>query len=65
MAQQVWMGSMNFTHNGIYNNNNNAMLIRSVRMAENYQAEFDEMFLEGIFNTRDDQDNLPNRELDY
>lgn len=40
----VWTGSTNITHNGMYNNNNNAMLIRSRQLAENYTAEFDEMF---------------------
>lgn len=59
----VWMGSMNYTHNGIYNNNNNAMLIHSRQLAANYQSEFDEMFLNGIFTRSADQDNLPDREL--
>ncbi|WP_119065494.1 phospholipase D-like domain-containing protein [Aggregatilinea lenta] len=40
----VWTGSTNITHNGIYNNNNNAMLIRSTQLAQNYQEEFDELF---------------------
>lgn len=55
-SSQVWMGSMNFTHNGVYNNNNNALIIRSSRLAQNYQAEFDEMFIEKVFNSRDDDD---------
>ncbi|MBN1680114.1 MAG: hypothetical protein JW966_07465 [Anaerolineae bacterium] len=46
----VWTGSTNITHNGIYNNNNNAMLIRSTRLAQNYSAEFQELF-EGSFGT--------------
>jgi phosphatidylserine/phosphatidylglycerophosphate/cardiolipin synthase-like enzyme len=40
----VWTGSTNITHNGIYNNNNNSMLIRSRQLAENYAVEFEEMF---------------------
>jgi phosphatidylserine/phosphatidylglycerophosphate/cardiolipin synthase-like enzyme len=40
----VWTGSTNVTHNGMYNNNNNAMLIRSSRLAANFTAEFEEMF---------------------
>ncbi len=61
---QVWMGSMNFTHNGVYNNNNNAILIRSRRLAENYQAIFDLMFEEGEFNLlRVDQNDIPHRQL--
>lgn len=39
----VWTGSTNITHNGMYNNNNNAMLIRSSRLAANFTTEFEEM----------------------
>jgi len=44
----VWTGSTNITGNGFYNNNNNAILIRSRQLAENYQAEFDEMWAGGF-----------------
>lgn len=47
----VWTGSTNITNNDLYNNNNNAILIRSRQMAENYQAEFDEMWA-GEFGSR-------------
>lgn len=40
----VWTGSMNFTMNGVYRNNNNAIVIRSTQLAENYTTEFEEMF---------------------
>jgi phosphatidylserine/phosphatidylglycerophosphate/cardiolipin synthase-like enzyme len=40
----VWTGSMNFTVNGAYFNNNNAIVIRSTQLAANYTAEFEEMF---------------------
>jgi phosphatidylserine/phosphatidylglycerophosphate/cardiolipin synthase-like enzyme len=40
----VWTGSMNFTRNDAYRNNNNFIQIRSTRLAENYAAEFEEMF---------------------
>ncbi len=43
-AQWVWSGSWNLTHNGTYRNNNNAVLIASPSLAENYIAEFEEMF---------------------
>jgi len=43
----VWMGSMNYTINGTYRNNNNMLSIRSRRVAEAYQTEFDEMFGDG------------------
>ncbi|GAB4505681.1 MAG: phospholipase D-like domain-containing protein [Anaerolineales bacterium] len=42
---EVWTGSMNFTNSGIYKDNNNMLLIRSVKMAENYTTEFEEMFV--------------------
>lgn len=46
----VWTGSTNITHNGFYNNNNNAILIRSRQLAENYEKEFEEMWA-GQFGT--------------
>lgn len=42
---EVWVGSMNFTTGGAYQDNNNLLRIRSQRLVENYQTEFDEMFL--------------------
>ncbi|MFZ5909053.1 MAG: phospholipase D-like domain-containing protein [Chloroflexota bacterium] len=46
---EVWLGSMNFTNTGVYSDNNNWLLIRSVKMAENYTKEFDEMFVDDKF----------------
>ncbi|NDJ52519.1 MAG: phospholipase [Chloroflexi bacterium] len=40
----VWTGSTNITENGIYRNNNNALVLRSPQLAANYTAEFEEMF---------------------
>ena len=40
----VWTGSTNVTFNGFYRNNNNAIMIRSSRLAQNYTAEFEELF---------------------
>jgi phosphatidylserine/phosphatidylglycerophosphate/cardiolipin synthase-like enzyme len=40
----VWTGSWNLTENGTYRNNNNAVLVASPALAENYAAEFEEMF---------------------
>jgi phosphatidylserine/phosphatidylglycerophosphate/cardiolipin synthase-like enzyme len=40
----VWTGSWNVTINDTFRNNNNAIVIRSSRLAENYTAEFEEMF---------------------
>jgi phosphatidylserine/phosphatidylglycerophosphate/cardiolipin synthase-like enzyme len=42
--QWVWTGSWNLTENGAYRNNNNAVLIASPALAENYTVEFEEMF---------------------
>jgi len=47
--QDVWTGSMNFTINGSYRNNNNLIRIRSSKLAENYTREFEEMFVDDRF----------------
>ncbi len=46
---EVWLGSMNFTTNGGYDDNNNLIRIRSTKVAENYTTEFDEMFVDDQF----------------
>jgi len=46
---EVWLGSMNFTDSGTYEDNNNMIHIRSVKIAENYSVEFNEMFEEDLF----------------
>lgn len=46
---EVWMGSMNFTFSGTYEDNNQLILFRSVKMAENYTKEFEEMFVDDMF----------------
>ncbi len=48
-GSQVWTGSMNFTTNGAYYNDNNLMCIRSSRLAQNYTSEFEEMFVQDFF----------------
>jgi phosphatidylserine/phosphatidylglycerophosphate/cardiolipin synthase-like enzyme len=40
----AWTGSLNFTVNGVYRNNNNAVAILSPQLAYNYITEFEEMF---------------------
>lgn len=47
--QEVWTGSMNFTVNGAYRNDNNLLRLRSTRLAADYLAEFEEMFVEDAF----------------
>jgi phosphatidylserine/phosphatidylglycerophosphate/cardiolipin synthase-like enzyme len=46
---EVWTGSMNLTVRGAYRNDNNLIRVRSPRLAENYLAEFEEMFTLGLF----------------
>jgi phosphatidylserine/phosphatidylglycerophosphate/cardiolipin synthase-like enzyme len=46
---EVWLGSMNFTDGGAYDDNNNLIHIHSTKIAENYIVEFEEMFNEDMF----------------
>ncbi len=46
---EVWLGTMNFTYSGAYEDNNQLIHIRSVKMAENYTVEFEEMYLDDMF----------------
>jgi phosphatidylserine/phosphatidylglycerophosphate/cardiolipin synthase-like enzyme len=46
---EVWMGSMNFTDSGAYDDNNNFMRINSTKIAEDYSKEFNEMFVDNKF----------------
>ncbi len=46
---EVWLGSMNYTDSGTYDDDNNLMRIRSTKLAENYMKEFEEMFLDHKF----------------
>ena len=48
-SHEVWTGSMNFTVNGAYKNDNNLLYIRSSKLAENYITEFEEMFSDDFF----------------
>jgi len=46
---EVWLGSMNFTDSGTYDDNNNMIRIYSTELAENYSVEFNEMFERDLF----------------
>ncbi|MBE0671722.1 MAG: DUF1669 domain-containing protein [Anaerolineales bacterium] len=46
---EVWTGSANFTDSGAYEDNNNMIRIRSVKLAENFTREFEEMFIDDKF----------------
>lgn len=50
---EVWGGSMNYTSNDAYRNNNNLIRIRSTKLAEDYTTEFEEMFSEDLFGPDD------------
>jgi phosphatidylserine/phosphatidylglycerophosphate/cardiolipin synthase-like enzyme len=43
-GERVWTGSTNITENGFFRNNNNALLIRSDALGQNYLREFGEMW---------------------
>lgn len=47
----VWTGSMNYTTNDAYCNNNNLVRIESAALARNYTTEFEEMFGDSAFGT--------------
>ncbi len=46
---EVWTGSTNLTTNGVYRNDNNLVRIISSRLAQDYTAEFEEMFVDDAF----------------
>jgi phosphatidylserine/phosphatidylglycerophosphate/cardiolipin synthase-like enzyme len=46
---EVWTGSMNFTSSGAYLDNNVMMRLRSQEVADDYEAEFNEMFVDDHF----------------
>jgi phosphatidylserine/phosphatidylglycerophosphate/cardiolipin synthase-like enzyme len=48
-GRYVWMGSLNFTTNGVYCNNNNLVRFDSSRLAANYTAEMNEMYDDQLF----------------
>lgn len=58
----VWTGSLNYTSNGAYCNNNNAVRFDVPEMAANYTAEMDEMFNGRAFGPTSST-WLPNRQI--
>jgi len=55
---RIWTGSMNLTWNGANRNNNNSVWIDSPELAQNFIAEFEEMFLRHEFSS-DSEPNVP------
>lgn len=48
-GQEVWTGSMNLAQAAAYNDYNNLVRIRSMRIAQDYQVAFNEMFVDKLF----------------
>ncbi|MCZ2127102.1 MAG: phospholipase D-like domain-containing protein [Anaerolineales bacterium] len=46
---EVWAGGMNYTDSGTYEDNNVLIRIRSKKIADNYEKEFEEMFTDDKF----------------
>ncbi|MCB9419569.1 MAG: hypothetical protein H6667_07185 [Ardenticatenaceae bacterium] len=61
-GRYVWMGSLNYTTNGVYCNNNNLVRFDSSRLAANYTAEMDEMYDKQQFGP-DSPNNTPKEKL--
>jgi phosphatidylserine/phosphatidylglycerophosphate/cardiolipin synthase-like enzyme len=55
----VWTGSYNTTEREAKLNNNNAVYIDNEELASIYLAEFNDMFQDGIFGNRGDNNPLP------
>src|SRR5690349_5077699 len=55
----VWTGSWNYTINDTYRNNNNAIVMRSQKLVQDYQTEFNEMFVDKKFGPTSPS-NTPN-----
>jgi phosphatidylserine/phosphatidylglycerophosphate/cardiolipin synthase-like enzyme len=52
--QALWTGSTNATENGIFRNNNHAIIIESAAMAEEYTREFEQMYVGAEFGRKKD-----------
>ena len=61
-GRYVWTGSMNFTTNGVYCNNNNMARIDSPKLAANFLTEMAEMYDDKEFGPRSPV-NTPNEKL--
>jgi phosphatidylserine/phosphatidylglycerophosphate/cardiolipin synthase-like enzyme len=49
--QVLFMGSWNLSYNDTYRNNNNLLKITDPHLIANYQAKFDELFMDKLFGT--------------
>ncbi|MCA9996675.1 MAG: hypothetical protein KDE56_13040 [Anaerolineales bacterium] len=58
----LWVGSMNFTTNGVYCNNNNIVRFDSPELAANYTTEMSEMYDQQLFGP-DSPNDTPHEQL--
>ncbi len=56
--KSVWTGSLNFTVNGTYRNNNNILMLESADAVYAFQAEFDEMYERAEFGVTSSDDGI-------
>jgi phosphatidylserine/phosphatidylglycerophosphate/cardiolipin synthase-like enzyme len=62
---EVWTGSMNYTVEGAYRENNNLIRVHSAQLAQDYSTEFKEMFIDGQFGPDSPQNTpYPQMEID-
>lgn len=61
--KKLWMGSANFTDNSFHHSFNDALVLVSPELAENYLTEFDEMFTGRQFGRRSPADTAHPRVL--
>ncbi len=50
-GSEVWTGSMNFTAGGTYKDDNNLIRLQSLKLAQDYTQEFEQMFVNDRFST--------------
>lgn len=58
-GRYLWVGSLNFTSNGVYCNNNNIVRFDAPTLALNYTLEMDEMYNDRSFGPRSPQNSRP------
>ncbi|HEY1406991.1 MAG TPA: phospholipase D-like domain-containing protein [Spirochaetota bacterium] len=58
-GRYLWTGSYNITDNCAYHNNNNAILIDSPELSLIFEDEFEEMFVDKIFENKKERKPLP------
>jgi phosphatidylserine/phosphatidylglycerophosphate/cardiolipin synthase-like enzyme len=62
-GRYVWTGSTNMSDNGFTLNHNNALLLDSPMLAALYEADFEQMFVEGSFSIHKNLGGA--RDIDY